>query len=160
MEVPDDIVYSHIFPFLDVRSVFVLASTSKENRQHVQTYMEKTGRTRLLKWMVEQKLQKEKFFYDHLAKISLDTLLDLGHVKLFFYLDDMYHRTDFAKRVLRLDGIHNNIFSDTDCTSHSNCSEEWTYHHTSFYDDCLQEIQSVYDSHCSNLKKKYNLMVK
>lgn len=94
---------------------------------------------------------KEKFFYDHLSRVPESVLCRMGYLKLFFWLDDLYHCTDFSKRVLRHDHSLMDDMGDTE--------EEWSCEHSSFYDECVLEIQYAYEDVCKQIKKKYNLVL-
>lgn len=164
---PSEILYFHIFPYLDVRSMFMYGSTCRQNVADVQTHVSKTGRRRLLKWMMDRRLEKEKFFYDHLSLIPHDQLEEHGRVNLFFHLDDMYHKTNFAERVLRFRPPSNLfLLPSSPCLElhrsrkSSFDGAEWTGTHSSFYDECVKEIRMVSEGLCSKLKKKYHLMLK
>lgn len=171
VQLPKDVIHDRLISFLDVRSMFRVASTNKDYAYIVHEYIQFHKScifTYFMSWLSERKQAKIDFFRQHITRIPSNLLHRYHFLKIFCFLDDCFHQTTFLKRVLKSNVHHEDLFLQKPfklCDSfinhrHSYSCMDWKDTHDSFFNMCVEDIESCYHDHETKLKKKYKLILK
>lgn len=149
-----DLLYYEMMGYLDVPSILNLGSTSKYYHTTISQFIYKDGSKHIVDWCYHRKIRKQQFFNYIISKMSKHQLVNIGFLQTFFYIEDKFHNTNFATRVLK----HRQ--SQLQQIVRKNQDNDWTFTHQSFYKKCLFEIHLNYENIRLKLKQKYNLSLK
>lgn len=169
---PMEIVDDMIAKYMDVPSVVAWSMTCRschDTGSHF-LYDSEHGRSRIRTWCRDRRCQKEDFIYYHLSTLEETDLRVVGVAGFYLWAMDEFHQRSYSSMLLRrADTIRSYMnekvvkkraSSESRMESWRRRTKRWTWHHTRVYDQCLEELDCEEDPAYTQLKKKYNLLVK
>ena len=136
--VPDAVFYGEILTYLHLEDVFQFSGVSKNIRTKIiNEYIGgfKKANKLIRNRCKQRKQQKQKFFYNFLYSLPSNLIYSsYTMARIFCYIDDQFHNTDFTKRILQWDKFY------------PTKQEYLTNEHKQFYKYCIEEIKYHYDN--------------